>query len=78
MRLSPLAKIPKLFIALQESPVLAGSTLALFNLSPEPREQWVMSKASYLAMTNEEKRNYENNVLSFFLRNLPPLPKGRQ
>lgn len=77
-RLSPLAKVPKLFIALQESPVLAGSTLALFNASPEPREQWVMPKASYTVMTNEEKRTYENNVLSFFLRNLPPLAKGRQ
>lgn len=76
-RLSSLAKIPKLFVALRESPVLAESTLALFNLSPEPREQWVMPKASYLAMSNEEKRSYENYVLSFFLRNLPPLPKGR-
>ena len=77
-RLSSLAKIPKLFVALRESPVLAESTLQLFNLSPEPREQWVMPKASYLAMSNEEKRTYENYVLSFFLRNLPPLPKGRQ
>jgi pimeloyl-ACP methyl ester carboxylesterase len=77
-RLSSLAKIPKLFIALRENPVLAESTLALFNVSPEPREQWIMPKANYLAMSNEEKRTYENHVLSFFLRNLPPLPKGRQ
>ncbi len=77
-RLSSLAKIPKLFIALRESPVLADGTLQLFNLSPEPREQWIMPKASYLVMSNEEKRTYENYVLSFFLRNLPPLVKGRQ
>jgi pimeloyl-ACP methyl ester carboxylesterase len=77
-RLSSLAKVPKLFIALRESPALADSTIQLFNLSPEPREQWMMPKASYLAMSNEEKRTYENYVVSFFLRNLPPLTKGRQ
>lgn len=77
-RLSPLSKVPKLFIALQESPVLATSTLTLFNQSPDPREQWVMPRSGYVAMTNEEKRTYENNVLSFFLRNLSPVPRGRQ
>ena len=77
-RLSSLAKIPKLFIVLRESPVLAEGTLFLFNQSPEPREQWLMPKASYLAMSNDEKRTYENYVLSFFLRNLPPLAKGRK
>jgi pimeloyl-ACP methyl ester carboxylesterase len=77
-RLSALAKVPKLFIALRESPVLADETLKLFDVSPEPREQWIMPKASYLGMSNDEKRTYENYVLSFFLRNLPPLPKGRQ
>ena len=77
-RLSSLAKIPKLFIVLRESPVLAEGTLFLFNQSPEPREQWLMPKASYLAMSNDEKRTYENYVLSFFLRNLPPLAKGRR
>jgi pimeloyl-ACP methyl ester carboxylesterase len=76
-RLSALSKVPKLFIALRESPVLAEGTLQLFNISPEPREQWIMPKPSYLAMSNEEKRTYENYVLSFFLRNLPPLTKGR-
>ncbi|HUK52453.1 MAG TPA: alpha/beta fold hydrolase [Candidatus Binatia bacterium] len=71
-RLSALARIPKLFIALRDNPVLAASTLRLYNLSPEPREQWVMPQASYLLMSNDEKKTYDNNVLSFFLRAMPP------
>lgn len=70
-RLGALARIPKLFIALRENPVLAASTLRLYNLSPEPREQWVMAQSSYLLMSNDEKKTYDNNVLSFFLRAMP-------
>ena len=72
-RLGALARIPKLFIALRESPVLAQSTLRLLAAAPEPKEQWVMPQASYLTMTNDEKRTYDNAVLSFFLRTLPPV-----
>lgn len=75
-RLSGLTKIPKLFIALRENRQLAESTLALFAAAPEPREQWVMPQASYLTMTNDEKRTYDNAVLSFFLRTLPPVPSN--
>ncbi len=75
-RLGALAKIPKLFIALRENHQLAESTLGLFSAAPEPREQWVMPQASYLTMTNDEKRTYDNAVLSFFLRVLPPVPSS--
>jgi uncharacterized protein len=71
MRLGALARIPKLFIALRENPSLAASTLRLYNLAPEPREQWVMPQASYLLMSNDEKKTYDNTVLSFFLRAMP-------
>lgn len=73
-RLGTLSKIPKLFIALRDNRLLAESTIRLFNAAPEPREQWVMPQASYLTMTNDEKRTYDNAVLSFFLRTLPPVP----
>lgn len=73
-RLGTLTKIPKLFIALRDNKMLAESTLKLYGASPEPREQWVMPQASYLTMTNDEKRTYDNAVLSFFLRTLPPVP----
>lgn len=73
-RLAALGKIPKLFIALRENRLLAETTLRLFAAAPEPREQWVMPQAGYLTMTNDEKRTYDNAVLSFFLRTLPPVP----
>jgi len=73
-RLGALSKTPKLFIELRDNLVLAQSTLRLFNAAPEPREQWVMPQASYMAMTNDEKRTYDNAVLTFFLRTLPPVP----
>ncbi|HTQ87392.1 MAG TPA: alpha/beta fold hydrolase [Candidatus Solibacter sp.] len=76
VRLGALARIPKLFIALGENRLLADSTLKLYQASPEPREQWVMPQASYVTMTNEEKRTYDNAVLSFFLRTLPPVPSA--
>lgn len=75
-RLGTLTKIPKLFIALRENRQLADSTLRLFAAAPEPKEQWVMPQASYLTMTNDEKRTYDNAVLSFFLRTLPPVPSA--
>jgi len=71
-RLGALTRIPKLFIALRDNTQLAQSTLQLYNASPEPKEQWVMPQASYLTMTNDEKRVYDNTVLGFFLRTLPP------
>ena len=71
-RLGTLARIPKLFIALRENTALAASTLRLFNLAPDPKEQWVMPESSYLLMSNDEKKTYDNNVLSFFLRTMPP------
>jgi pimeloyl-ACP methyl ester carboxylesterase len=71
-RLATLDRVPKLFIALRDNYALAQSTLQLFNLAPEPREKWVMPQGSYLQMNNDEKRTYDNAVLSFFLRSLPP------
>jgi pimeloyl-ACP methyl ester carboxylesterase len=71
-RLGSLEKIPKLFVALRDNAVLAQSTMQLYNAAPEPREKWVMPQANYLQMTNDEKRTYDNTVLGFFLRNLPP------
>ena len=73
-RLGALSKTPKLFIALRGNSVLAQSTLQLFNAAPEPREQWLLAQSSYMAMTNDEKRTYDNAVVTFFLRTLPPLP----
>jgi hypothetical protein len=74
--LGALTKVQKLFIALRENRQLAESTLRLFSAAPDPREEWVMPQSNYLTMTNDEKRTYDNAVLSFFLRTLPPVPSS--
>jgi pimeloyl-ACP methyl ester carboxylesterase len=70
-RLGSLNKVPKLYIALRENLLLAQSTLRMFDLSPQPKEQWVMPQGNYILMSNDEKKIYDNTVLSFFLRRLP-------
>ncbi len=52
--------------------MLAQSTRELFLRSPEPREQVILPKRNYAAMLEDEKRSYENRLVSFFLLNLSP------
>jgi hypothetical protein len=69
--MSRLAGIPKLFLASSEEPRLAASTRALFTLAPEPKEIEVLEHGQYATLLDEEKRAYENRLVSFFLLNLP-------
>lgn len=71
-RLSRLAGVPKLYILVNDDPVLAQSTRDLFLRSPEPREQDILPKGNYAAMLEDEKRSYENRIVSFFLLKLSP------
>jgi hypothetical protein len=75
-RLSSLAGVAKTFVQARDSPELAESTLRLFMAAPEPRQQGGVPKSDFRMMTDEEKRSYENQVVSFFLQNLPPTPAG--
>jgi hypothetical protein len=69
--LDRLAGVPKLFLATAAEPELAASTHELFQLAPEPKEIAVLSHGQYAGLLNEEKRDYENRLVSFFLVNLP-------
>jgi pimeloyl-ACP methyl ester carboxylesterase len=71
-RMNRLAGVAKLFIQLRVNPALAESTRELFLRSPEPRRQLIIPGSSYPAMMDEDKRAYENQVVNFFLQNLPP------
>jgi pimeloyl-ACP methyl ester carboxylesterase len=71
-RLPAMGNVAKLFIQGRDDSALAESTLALFLAAAEPRQQMVAPKASYAAMTDEEKRDYHKQVVSFFLQHLPP------
>ena len=70
-RLALTKGIPKLFFQSDSKPALANQTLQLFILSPEPK-QLVRTRMRYSEMTDEDRKNYENIVVSFFLLNMSP------
>lgn len=72
-RLERLAGVPKLFIQAMDEPTLAESTHELFLKAPEPREQAILPHGNFPSMLDEDKRAYENRVVSFFLLRLPPV-----
>jgi hypothetical protein len=70
-RVGGLTQTAKLFIQGREAPVLAEQTLQLFLKSPEPRAQAVLQRTGYASLPKEEKQEYDNQVLNFFLQHLP-------
>jgi hypothetical protein len=73
-RLAYTKGIPKLFFQSDSRPVLANQVLQLFILSPEPK-QIIRTRTGYSEMTDEDRKNYENIVVSFFLTNISPTSK---
>jgi pimeloyl-ACP methyl ester carboxylesterase len=67
-----LAGIAKLFIQPGDEHELGVTTSALYTRAPEPKENVVLPHANYVSLSEEEKRQYENRVVSFFLLRLPP------
>jgi pimeloyl-ACP methyl ester carboxylesterase len=70
-RLSALAGVPKLFIEANDQPELADLTRELFIKAPEPREQAIIPHGNFAGMGDEDKRAYENRVVTFFVTRLP-------
>ncbi len=70
-RLSALAGVPKLFIEAADQPELADLTRQMYMKSPEPREQAMIPHGNFAGMGDEDKRAYENRVVTFFLTRLP-------
>lgn len=69
--LSKLAGVPKLFISDQETPSLASITDDLYNAAPEPKQMRIMENTRSGDSGATEKKEFENQILSFFLQNLP-------
>jgi uncharacterized protein len=65
--------VPTLFIQALDDPELGGFTRELFLKAPEPREQAILAHGNYVSMNDDDKRAYENRVVSFFLLRLPPV-----
>ncbi len=72
-RLWKTAGIPKLFIQSEDRPELADDTLKMFVAAPDPK-QTARDSLSYSDMSDDDRRNYENLIVNFFLKNLPPVP----
>ncbi len=70
-KLNTLAGIPKLFIEASDDPELADITRQMFEKAPEPRDQVMIPHGNFAAMEDNDKRDYENRVVSFFLLRLP-------
>jgi len=43
----------------------------MFQKAPEPREQAVIPHGNFVNLPDDEKREYENRVVIFFLTRLP-------
>ena len=78
-RIANLAGVAQLYLEAPDEPFLAASTSGLFRISPPPHELVVLPHGNYTGMMDDEKRTYENRIVSFFLVNLPlsgePLPE---
>lgn len=75
--MASLAGVPKLFIEAQDDLELAGTTHEIFLKAPEPKEEAMIPHGNYAAMGDDDKRTYENRVMTFFLMKLPPASGGR-
>jgi uncharacterized protein len=78
-RMSRLSGVAQLYLISPDDPGFAASTSELFLISSAPHELVTLPHGNYGGMADEEKRNYENRIVSFFLINLPlsgePLPE---
>lgn len=65
---------PVLFIQAADDPELATITREMFFKAPEPREQAIIAHGNFVGLSDEEKRSYEDRVVTFFLARLPITP----
>jgi uncharacterized protein len=70
-RLKTLDAVPTLYIQATDDPELGSITRNMFLKAPEPREQAIIAHGNFANLPDEEKRTYENRVVSFFLTRLP-------
>jgi pimeloyl-ACP methyl ester carboxylesterase len=70
-RLSLTKGTPKLFIESDDRPALANDTRELFVQAPDPK-QTIRHQVSYSDMSDDDRKNYENQLVTFFLQAIPP------
>ncbi|HXW61831.1 MAG TPA: alpha/beta fold hydrolase [Candidatus Acidoferrales bacterium] len=70
-RLARTAGVPKLFIQSDDHPALSNQTLDLFIKAPDPKSTF-REPQSYRDMSDDDRKNYESQIVSFFLQSIPP------
>ena len=75
-KLITLAGVPTLWIQALDDPELAAITRQMFLKAPDPRDQAIVPHGNFVGMDDEDKRTYENRVVSFFLLRLPATGKA--
>ena len=70
-KLKQLVDVPILFIQAADDPELGTITRNVFLKASEPREQAIIAHGNFVNLPDEEKRTYENRVVTFFLTRLP-------
>jgi len=70
-----LTNTAKLFFQPRDDRSLAEATAALYAKAPEPRQLVVNERSNYAAMLDEERREYDRQLISFFLQHLSPMPR---
>ncbi len=75
-RLSAMQGVPILFIQALDDPELGALTRQMFLKASEPREQAIIPRGNFVGMNDDDKRVYENRVVTFFLLHLPATGKS--
>lgn len=70
-RLKALNGVPVLFIQAADDPELASISREMFMKASEPREQQIIAHGNFVNLSEDEKRTYENRIVTFFLTRLP-------
>lgn len=70
-RLKKLTGVSILFIQATDDPELGAITREMFLKAAEPREQAIIAHGNFVNLPDDEKREYENRIVTFFLARLP-------
>jgi pimeloyl-ACP methyl ester carboxylesterase len=66
--------IAKLFVTSDDQPDLENDTLRLYSEAPAPK-QLLRDRLRYRDMPDDDRKNYENAIVSFFLQSIPPVER---
>ena len=74
--LNSIAGVPSMWIEAGDDPELGDITRQMFKKAPEPKEEVVIQRGDFSQMADDDKRVYENRIVSFFLTRLPATGQG--